>query len=103
VRECFATDLRGVLELDAANAGLHAVGWLGRGFDEREVVSTALAAGIDLMPLSSFGRTALLRPGVVLGVGGWQEDEIRRATARLALALGLSRTPVLAMSAPTGS
>ncbi len=103
VRECFASELKGVLELDAEHAGLHAVGWLDRGWDEREVTSTALAAGIDLMPLTSFGKTALTRPGVVIGLAAWQEDEIRRATSRLAMALGSSRGIGLAMSAPAGA
>ncbi len=103
VRECFAADLKGILELDSAHGGLHAVGWLGRGWDEREVASIALAAGIDLMPLGSFGKTALQRPGVVIGLAAWQEDEIRRATARLAMALNSIRDRGLAMAAPTGA
>jgi GntR family transcriptional regulator/MocR family aminotransferase len=91
LRAAFAIEFAGVLELDETETGLQTIAWLGRGWDEDEVASAGLAAGLEVTPLGAYGRTALLRPGVVLGFAAWNEEEIRRATTRLALALRAKR------------
>ena len=91
LRAIFTSEFEGIFELDETNAGLQTIAWLGRGWDEDEVASAGLAAGLEITPLGAYGRTALLRPGVVLGFAAWTEEEIRRAATRLLLALRAKR------------
>lgn len=100
--EAVDSELDEFIDLEPAEAGLHAVGWLKRGVDEQVVANAATSAGIELPLLSHFGRTALLRPGVVFGFAGFSEKQIRRAVRRLRRALqskkagsGIPRTSLL--------
>jgi GntR family transcriptional regulator / MocR family aminotransferase len=91
------TELRGFIDLEPANSGLHAIGWLARGLDESVVANGALRAGIELPLLSSFGRTALVRPGVVFGFASFSERMIRGTIERFGHALKSPRKyPALA-------
>jgi GntR family transcriptional regulator / MocR family aminotransferase len=81
------TDLRGFIDLEPANAGLHAVGWLARGLEEGVVANGAARAGVELPMLSSFGRTALVRPGVVFGFASFGEKMIQETVRRFSHAL----------------
>jgi GntR family transcriptional regulator / MocR family aminotransferase len=91
------TELRGFIDLEPTNAGLHAVGWLARGLEENVVANGAARAGIELPMLSSFGRTALVRPGVVFGFASFSERMIRGTIERFGHALKAPRKyPVLA-------
>jgi GntR family transcriptional regulator/MocR family aminotransferase len=85
--ESVDSELDEFIDLEPAEAGLHAVGWLKRGVDEQAVTHCAAAAGVELPVLSSFGRTALLRPGVVFGFASFSERQIRGAVKKLASAL----------------
>jgi GntR family transcriptional regulator/MocR family aminotransferase len=85
--EAVGSELRGFIDLQPANAGLHAVGWLARGLDESVVANGAARAGIELPLLSSYGRTALVRPGVVFGFASFSERIIRETIQRFAQAL----------------
>ncbi len=80
-------DLRGFIDLEPANAGLHAVGWLARGLDENVVANGAARAGVELPLLSSFGKTALVRPGVVFGFASFGERMIQETVRRFSHAL----------------
>jgi GntR family transcriptional regulator/MocR family aminotransferase len=81
------SELGGFIDLEPTNAGLHAVGWLARGLDEQVVANGAARAGIELPLLSSFGKTALVRPGVVFGFASFSERVIRATIQRFAHAL----------------
>jgi GntR family transcriptional regulator / MocR family aminotransferase len=85
--ESVDSELDEFMDLEPAEAGLHAVGWLKRGLDEHVVANCAAAAGVELPLLSSFGRTALMRPGVVFGFASFSEKQIRRAVKKLARSL----------------
>lgn len=64
-----------------------------RGVDEKTLAGCAAAAGIELPLLSSFGRTALVRPGVVFGFAAFSEKQIRSAVRKLARALRAATRP----------
>jgi GntR family transcriptional regulator/MocR family aminotransferase len=81
------SDLDGYIDLEPATGGLHAVGWLARGLDEKTVANSAASAGIELPLLSSYGRTALVRPGVLFGFASFTEKKIRQTIHRLSQAL----------------
>ncbi|MBV9760143.1 MAG: PLP-dependent aminotransferase family protein [Acidobacteriaceae bacterium] len=80
-------ELNEFIDPEQADGGLQAVGWLKRGIDEQAVVQSASGAQVDVRPLSSFGRTALLRPGVVFGFAGSSEKQIAAAVKRFARTL----------------
>ena len=91
--ESVDSELNEFMDLEPAEAGLHAVGWLKRGVEEQVVAHCAAAAGVDLPLLSSFGRTALMRPGVVFGFAAFSEKQIRRAVQKLGRRLRASMRP----------
>jgi hypothetical protein len=57
------------------------------------VACFAARAGIEAPLLSRFGRTALLRPGIVFGFAPFSEKQIRRAVRRLRRALEAAIRP----------
>jgi GntR family transcriptional regulator/MocR family aminotransferase len=85
--ESVQTELSGFIDLEPARGGLHAVGWLARGLEENVVSNCAATAGIDLPLISSFGRTALVRPGVLFGFASFSEKMIRQMVKTLGQAL----------------
>jgi GntR family transcriptional regulator/MocR family aminotransferase len=95
------TELRGFIDLEPSNGGLHAVGWLARGLDEDVVANGAARAGIELPLLSSFGKTALTRPGVVFGFASFSERMIRQTVERFGQALRSPQKFPALPSAPT--
>ena len=76
------TDLHGYIDMEPTNGGLHAVGWLNRNLDEESVRNAAASAGVELPLLSSYGKTALVRPGVVFGFASYNESKIRQMVRR---------------------
>jgi GntR family transcriptional regulator / MocR family aminotransferase len=95
------SELRGFIDLEPANGGLHAVGWLARGLDEATVANGAARAGIELPLLSSFGKTAMVRPGVVFGFASFSERMIRQTIERFGQALRAPEKFPALPSAPT--
>jgi len=79
--------LEGCLELMPAQAGMHVVGWLPEGADERRVVEAAARAGIVVVPLSHYAMEAGGRPGVLLGFTTTPAGEMPGAVERLAGAI----------------
>jgi GntR family transcriptional regulator/MocR family aminotransferase len=85
--ESVDSELDGYIDLEPANAGLHAVGWLARGLEESVVANCAASAGIELPLLSNYGRTALVRPGVLFGFASYSEKKIKETIHKLGKAL----------------
>jgi GntR family transcriptional regulator/MocR family aminotransferase len=75
------------LEFTHADTGLHAVGWLPAGTDDRRVSEAALHRGIDVAPLSAYHLGPCPRPGLVLGYGSLTPRQIRDGIERLAAAI----------------
>jgi GntR family transcriptional regulator/MocR family aminotransferase len=81
-------ELDGLLDVTARPAGLHLVGWLPDGADDRAAAERAVAHGIDTSPLASYcasGRSP--RPGLMLGYAGVSAAAIRTGVRALAAAL----------------
>lgn len=75
--------LADLLEIDAAEAGLHLVGWLPKSVDD-EFISQQLAKhGIETLSLSSFAAAPLQRGGLVLGYAAFDRDAILEGVIRL--------------------
>jgi GntR family transcriptional regulator/MocR family aminotransferase len=81
-REC-----AGRLEVSPNATGLHLIGWLPEGVDERAVSRRAAAYGVEARPLSTYRVEPGGRGGLVLGYAGYDPRQIRRAMRLLAQAL----------------
>jgi GntR family transcriptional regulator/MocR family aminotransferase len=80
--------LGGLLEVPAAETGLHLMGWLPPGADDQLAATAARRQGIEVMPLSSLTIEHASRPGLVLGYAPFGGRQIEESVARLAAALG---------------
>jgi GntR family transcriptional regulator/MocR family aminotransferase len=75
------------LEVRSAHAGLHLVGWLPAGADDRAAAAAAAAHQVEAQPLSAHALRPPARGGLLLGYAAVPEPEIERAAGRLAAAL----------------
>jgi GntR family transcriptional regulator/MocR family aminotransferase len=84
-------DLTGLLEVPSCDGGMHLIGWLDEGIDDRAVARRVEAGGIVTMPLSSLASRPLTRGGLLLGYTALDARTIREGVKRLAEILGKSR------------
>ena len=82
--EAAAQELPGLLEVQPTFAGLHLVGWLPEGVDDRLVSQALAVAGIEAVSVSSFAMTPLARGGLVLGYAAVSETQIRQGVKKMA-------------------
>jgi len=80
--------LRGLLDVNPAAAGMHLVGWLPPGEDDREASRRAADGGVEAPPLSLYGSVQGGRGGLMLGYAAVGEGEVRGGVRQLAAALG---------------
>jgi GntR family transcriptional regulator/MocR family aminotransferase len=85
--EAAARDLRGLLEVKEAEAGMHLMGWLPDGADDEVASARALAHGVLAHPVSPLHAGPPSRPGLLLGYAAATPQEIRQGARRLATAL----------------
>jgi GntR family transcriptional regulator/MocR family aminotransferase len=88
-----ARELHGLIEVQSAESGMHLVGWLPDGVDDRKAAAHAAAAGIAARPLSAFAAGPLWRGGLLLGYAALRPGQIRDGVRRLAVALRPCRWP----------
>ena len=84
-------DLKGLLEVPASDGGMHLIGWLDEGIDDRAVARRVAAGGIVTMPLSALASRPLRRGGLLLGYTGIDARAIREGVRRLAEILEKSK------------
>lgn len=82
-----ARELNGLLEVRPAKAGLHVVGWLPPGVDDREASRISGEHGVVAEPLSPLGMQPIQRGGLLLGFAAFDARQIRDGVRRLAAAL----------------
>ena len=75
--------LRGLLDFPERHTGLHLLGWLPSQVSDVELARQALAAGVEVTPLSVF-RTRPGRSGLLLGFAAFDQQQIRGGMERLA-------------------
>jgi GntR family transcriptional regulator/MocR family aminotransferase len=80
-------ELGGLLDVPRCETGMHLVGWLPDGRDDRVAAAAASAAGIEAPALSNYRIEARGRGGLLLGYAGFEPRQIRDAVRRLASAL----------------
>lgn len=90
--EAAKKELDGLIDVGPAEAGMHLVGFLPEGSDDREASRMAAAHGVEAPPISSYALEPHperpRRPGLLLGYAAFTETEILRGVRRLATALG---------------
>ena len=85
--EAAARELGDWLHLNETEAGMHVVGWLPSGVDDRAVVLAAQRQQVTVKSLSSHYLGDCPRPGLVLGVMGVAETAVSPALIRLRKAI----------------
>jgi GntR family transcriptional regulator/MocR family aminotransferase len=75
------------LELDSPPTGLHLVGWLPAGMDDREAAQHAAARGVYTTAISQLRIGGEGRKGLLLGFAGVNERQMREGAAALDMAL----------------
>ena len=71
------------LEMDSPEAGIHCVGWLPKGMDDKAIASKAKEYDLELTPISAFAIESMKGKGFLLGYGGYSVQEIKKAAKRL--------------------
>ncbi len=87
VREA-ARELGGRLEVGPSESGLHLVGWLPPGVDDRAASARAEAFGVEAPALSAYRVGPGPRGGLMLGYAACDARQVRDGVRRLAAALG---------------
>jgi GntR family transcriptional regulator/MocR family aminotransferase len=83
--------LRGLIDLQPADTGMHVVGWLPKGAADATVSRAASAGGVEATALSQYCLEAKLPPALTLGYAGCDERAIRDGAGALARVLAGSR------------
>jgi GntR family transcriptional regulator / MocR family aminotransferase len=88
-RDLILHALRGLpLRIDAPETGLNCVVWLPDSTDEVDVVRQAERQGLALWPVSAFCSEPVPGKAVLVGFGGYSNEELKPAARRLAKLLG---------------
>jgi GntR family transcriptional regulator/MocR family aminotransferase len=82
-----ARDLAGLLDVRPDATGMHLLGWLPEGADDRAAAERAGAHGVRVLPLSWLRIEPSERGALLLGYTAADEREIRAGVRRLARAL----------------
>jgi GntR family transcriptional regulator/MocR family aminotransferase len=80
-------ELGGLLEACPCETGLHLVGWLPDGRDDREASRAAARAGVEVPPVAKYCLEQPARAGLLLGYAGSDTRQIRDGVRRLGAAL----------------
>ncbi|HHH0661821.1 TPA: PLP-dependent aminotransferase family protein [Yersinia enterocolitica] len=70
-------------ELQPCDQGMHMVLWLKQGLDDSKVVQKCTATGISVRAISPMYGTNIRRSGLLLGLGGYSNEDIVRAIIKL--------------------
>jgi GntR family transcriptional regulator/MocR family aminotransferase len=80
-------ELDGLLEVPPCETGLHLMGWLPEGREDRPASQAAARVGVEVPPLSDYCAERPARGGFLLGYAGSDARQIRDGVRRLGAAL----------------
>ena len=75
------------LEILSAEAGMHCVGWLPAGMDDRLLLEVAASHEVDLVPVGNFSIEPMERKGILLGYSEYTVEQIQDGVRRLGEAM----------------
>jgi GntR family transcriptional regulator/MocR family aminotransferase len=87
LQDALRTHLGHILEVSAPQAGMHLVGWLAPGKDDRRASDLAEEVGVEVASLSAYSLEPLSRKGLIFSYATTNEQEMRAQVQRLAAAL----------------
>ena len=79
--------LRGLLELPAKECGMHLLGWLPRGVDDKTCATALFANGVESLPLSQFASAPADPGGLLLGYAPFDRRSIETGVEKMAAVL----------------
>lgn len=82
ISEC-EKNLKGMLEVEKADAGMHLVGWLPEGVSGKPISEKASARGLKIAPVSAYAVRRLPRDGLILGYTAFDEKQIKDGVKNL--------------------
>jgi GntR family transcriptional regulator/MocR family aminotransferase len=86
--DALMTECADLIDVAAAGAGMHLVGWLRPDVDDRDVSTRAASRGVDAIPLSAFAVSrGVGRSGVLLGYANVDRPAMFAAAKSLAAAI----------------
>lgn len=78
--------------LQPSDQGMHMVLWLAQGMDDVLLASRAVEAGVAVRPVSTMYSEGNGRSGLILGLGGFSDDQMKAAVLGLAeIMLGMRK------------
>ena len=90
--EAVHRELNGLLEVNRSDGGMHVVGWLPPGVNDKQASNVAEANDVYASPLSACAFGRLKRGGLLLGFAAFSPRQIYEGVGRLAVAL--AQTPI---------
>ena len=81
--DLLASECRGLVEVDAPDAGMNLIAWLPASLSDRTASAALQDEGLDSLPLSRCAMKQRLRPGLLLGFSGIREPDLREGVRRL--------------------
>lgn len=82
VEEC-EKHLKGLLEVEKSDAGMHLVGWLSGDFNDREISKKAIEKNLKLASVSEYFNTNANRNGLILGYTAFDERQIGEGVKKI--------------------
>jgi GntR family transcriptional regulator/MocR family aminotransferase len=82
LEEC-RKNLRGLLEVGKADAGMHLVGWLPEGVSDQLISEKAREQNLNLAPISAYATRKMPRGGLILGYTAFSEKEIKAGVKKI--------------------
>ena len=82
VSEC-RKQLKGMLAIEKAAAGMHLIGWLPEGVDDKEISAKASEKNLKLTPLSDYSVKKIKRGGLIFGYTAFDEIQIKNGVVKL--------------------
>lgn len=82
--EAAEAELGGFLEIGPTETGLHTVGWLPEGVDDKGAAQRAAEHDVEAVGLSNYALRRMTRGGLVLGYSAARPEAIRAGMKRLA-------------------
>jgi GntR family transcriptional regulator/MocR family aminotransferase len=76
--------LAGKIDVKLSESGMHLIGWLNEGVDDRDMSERAASVGIKAASLSSFSFNEVSRGGLILGYTSTNEKQIKQGVKKLA-------------------
>jgi GntR family transcriptional regulator/MocR family aminotransferase len=88
IAEC-EKNLAGLLDVRKADAGMHVVGWLPEGVNDKAISGKAAEQNLKLAPISAYSAKKLSRGGLILGYTAFEKNQIKEGVKKLKAILSM--------------